>query len=116
MPGGRGKITGRDGKPFVKGDPRINRKGRPKKLPDLKEVLAEILSQEENGKSYLVQIVEKLRDNAIKKGDVRSAEMLKDWYYGKAIQSQDINITRDLSQLTEEQLIFITDEIIKKEK
>jgi hypothetical protein len=30
MPGGNKKITGKDGKPFVKKDPRINRRGRPR--------------------------------------------------------------------------------------
>lgn len=79
MPGGNIKGKGR---PFVKGDSRINRHGRPKKLPELDTLLIEVLGREVSGSTELHLVIEALLKKA-KAGDVRSAELLLDRYYGK---------------------------------
>lgn len=68
-------------KPFQKGDdPRRNLKGRPK-LPDLREVMAEILGEEKDGKTALQTIVSKLQELAAK-GNIKAAEVLLARGYG----------------------------------
>lgn len=79
----------KDGKPFKKGDDRINRKGRPKKLPQLDVLLAEVLGDTEEGKTHAQQILEAIRRKA-KAGDVKAAQLLLDRGYGKAKESLDI--------------------------
>lgn len=80
-------------KPFKKGDPRINRKGRPPVLPDLKEIIAKILLEEKeiNGKNItaLEAIIMRLRERAAK-GDIRATQELLDRYFGKPKQGLDI--------------------------
>lgn len=65
-----------------------NPKGRPK-LPDLKDALANCLSEEKNGKIALESIVETLVNRAIK-GDSKSAELLFKYGYKQATQEIDI--------------------------
>lgn len=72
-------------KPFVKGDPRINKEGRPPVLPDLNEILIECLTKDE-----ITQMIKVLRDNA-KKGGVREVELLLERAYGKI--KQDIGLS-----------------------
>jgi hypothetical protein len=59
-----------------------NPKGRPKKIPELRELLANVLGDEKDGKSAAEAILMALRNKAIK-GDVRAAELLLDRAYGK---------------------------------
>jgi hypothetical protein len=59
--------------------------GRPKKLPELRELLANVLGDEKDGKSAAEAILMALRAKATK-GDVRAAELLLDRAYGKAKQ------------------------------
>lgn len=113
MSGGRGKITGKDGKPFVKGDPRINRKGRPKKLPDLQELLIEVLGEERDRKTVMERILLSLRDKALK-GDIKASEMLKNWSYGKDIDFQKIDL--NMEQFNEENLLKICNKLIELQK
>lgn len=68
-----------------------NPKGRPK-MPDLKAVIANALSEEKDGKSALEAIISSMRGKAAR-GDVRAAEFLLDRGYGKA--TQDINMKQD---------------------
>lgn len=75
------------GKGFDKHPERINRKGRPK-LPDLKEAIARILSEEKDGKTALDAILAALRAKAAK-GDVRAAQELLDRGFGKSKQFVD---------------------------
>jgi alanine-alpha-ketoisovalerate/valine-pyruvate aminotransferase len=56
--------------------------GRPKKIPELRELLANVLGDEKDGKSAAEAILMALRNKAIK-GDVRAAELLLDRAYGK---------------------------------
>ena len=73
--------------PFKKGNP--GGPGRPK-LPDLKEILAKVLSKEnEEGKSEAEQILEALKRQA-KAGNVKASQLLLDRGYGKVKESLDI--------------------------
>lgn len=82
-------IRGKDNpKPFVKGDPRINRKGRPKKLPDIDVLLAEVLGDEEGDRSGALEIIKKLKKLALS-GNIRAAEILLDRAYGKPKQRME---------------------------
>jgi hypothetical protein len=63
--------------------------GRPKKLPELRELLANVLGDEKDGKSAAEAILMALRAKATK-GDVRAAELLLDRAYGKPKQDIDI--------------------------
>lgn len=76
-------------KPFKKGQSG-NPNGRPKKIPELRELLANVLGDEKDGKSAAEAILMALRNKAIK-GDVRAAELLLDRAYGKAKQDFDIS-------------------------
>ena len=60
-----------------------NPAGRPKKLPELRELLAHVLGDEKDGKTAAEAILMALRAKATK-GDVRAAELLLDRAYGKA--------------------------------
>ncbi len=82
-----------DGKPFQKGDPRINRAGRPK-LPDLKGAIAKVLAEEKDGMDALEAILKAQRAKAAK-GDTRAAEFLMDRGYGKAQQFMDLTTGGD---------------------
>lgn len=64
-----------------------NPKGRPK-LPDLKDAMARILSEEKDGMTALDAILAALRAKAAK-GDVRAAQELLDRGFGRAKQSID---------------------------
>ena len=65
-----------------------NPKGRPKKLPELDELLANVLGEEKDGVTAAEAILKALRMKAAK-GDVRAAEVLLDRGYGKARQHID---------------------------
>lgn len=66
-----------------------NPKGQPRKLPELKELLINVLGDEKDGKSAAEAILMALRAKATK-GDVRAAELLLDRAYGKPKQDIDI--------------------------
>lgn len=74
------------GKKFKKGDSRINRNGRPPKLPQLDVLLDKVLGAEQNGITAAEAILAALRKKAAL-GDVRAAEVLMDRAYGKAKQT-----------------------------
>ena len=66
-----------------------NPNGRPKKLPELDKLLADVLGEEKDGIIAAEAILKALRAKATK-GDIRAAEVLLDRGYGKAKQSMDI--------------------------
>lgn len=66
-----------------------NPAGRPKKLPELRELLANVLGDEKDGKTAAEAILMALRAKATK-GDVRAAELLLDRAYGKAAMNIEI--------------------------
>jgi hypothetical protein len=114
MSGGKGKLRGAaDGKPFKKNDERINRKGRPPKLPELDELMKEVLGEEIKGKVAMKLILLALRKKAMK-GDVRATELLTDRGYGKVKKEYDVNV--DFQVLTESQIDRIIDKLMEGTK
>lgn len=78
--------------PFVKGDPNINREGRPKGfsiVAHLKEKLQEI--PEGQKESYATLITKKYMDKALVEGDTAILKDLIDRVDGKAIQGIDMS-------------------------
>jgi len=82
MPNKENPIKGN--KPFRKGQSG-NPKGRPKKLPDLDVLLANVLGEEKNGLTAAEEILTALRVKA-KKGDIRAAQLILERAYGKPKQ------------------------------
>lgn len=83
------KIAGRNGGTLhvpEKGET-ANRNGRPKKLPDLQIILAEVLGEEKDGKTAAQAILMALRAKAAK-GDVRAAQLLLERGYGKPMENE----------------------------
>ena len=75
-------------KPFKKGQSG-NPNGRPKKLPELDKLLADVLGEEKDGRTAAEAILMALRAKAAK-GDIRAAEVLLDRAWGKAKQQVDV--------------------------
>jgi hypothetical protein len=66
-----------------------NPNGRPKKLPELDKLLADVLGEEKDGITAAEAILKKLRQMAAQ-GNIRAAEVLLDRGYGKPKQHTDI--------------------------
>jgi len=85
------------GKPFVKGDPRINRKGRPKSFNGLRELAKQIADEKAKSKGQVLvvdghsaTVVEAiLRSWAVSK-DPRKQKAFMEIAYGKVPQAVDI--------------------------
>jgi hypothetical protein len=71
-----------------KGGKSPNPNGRPRKLPELDKLLADVLGEEKDGITAAEAILKALRLKAAK-GDVRAIEVMLDRAYGKAKQSVD---------------------------
>ena len=95
---GKGKIEPR----WKKGESG-NPKGRPRKLPELHVLLADVLGEEKDGISAAEAILKSIRAKAAK-GDTRAAELLLDRAYGKPKQSIDNTI------ITTEPLVIVLTE------
>jgi hypothetical protein len=78
-------------KPFKKGQSG-NPNGRPKKLPQLDKLLADVLGEEKDGITAAEAILKKLRQMAAQ-GNLRAAEILLDRGYGKPRQAVDNTVT-----------------------
>lgn len=75
-------------KPGQSGNP----KGRPKKLPQLDEILAEVLGQEnDKGKTVAEGIITAMANKALK-GDAKAAALVLDRGYGKVTQPVDADV------------------------
>ena len=70
-----------------------NPNGRPKKLPELDKLLADVLGEEKDGITAGEAILKALRLKATK-GDVRACEVLLDRAYGKARQTMDVSVSK----------------------
>ena len=66
-----------------------NPNGRPKKLPELDKLLADVLGEEKDGITAAEAILKKLRQMAAQ-GNLRAAEILLDRGYGKPKQQMDL--------------------------
>lgn len=104
------KLRGaKDGVPFQKDDPRINREGRPKKIPALDVLLADLLDdEEESAKMILAALIKKAKE-----GDVRAAQVILDRAYGKPKES--IDLTTQGQSLNQEKRITFSDGSIRDE-
>jgi hypothetical protein len=84
-----------------------NPKGRPRKLPELSVLLADVLGEQtKEGLTAAEDILRAMYARA-RKGDTRAAELLLDRAYGKPKQSIDNNIT------TTEPLVIVRTESSK---
>jgi len=95
-------------KPFKKGESG-NPKGRPRKLPEIDEMLCNVFGD----KQAIISILNGLKKKAAS-GDVRACELIFDRCYGKLKQSNEINIEFD--NLTEKQLDDLINRILQTSK
>jgi len=89
------EVPNSEGTRFKKGETG-NPNGRPKKLPELDKLLADVLGKETDGLTQAEIILNKLMQLA-KNGDIRASEILLDRAYGKSkqlVQTQDITEMR----------------------
>jgi hypothetical protein len=77
--------------------------GRPKKLPALDLIMANVMGQEKDGITAAEAIIMKLREQAAK-GDIKAAQLLLDRAYGKS--KQNIDITTQGEKVTVPTIIF----------
>ena len=84
-----------------------NPNGRPKKLPALDVIMANVMGREKDGITAAEAIIMKLREMATK-GDIKAAQLLLDRGYGKA--KQNIDITTQGEKVTIPTIIFTKDE------
>lgn len=95
-------------KPFAKGQSG-NPGGRPRKLPEIDEMLITVFGD----KQAIISILNGLKKKAAS-GDVRACELIFDRCYGKLKQSNEINIEFD--NLTESQLDELISRILQTSK
>lgn len=91
---------------FVKGDPRINRNGRPKRGESLGEKFRDALEEKINGDySKLDAIIDKLADMALE-GNQAAIEYMLARGWGKMIDKIEITPKREfnLDKLSDEEL------------
>jgi hypothetical protein len=91
----KGKVNLKNLKPFPKGTSG-NPKGRPKKLPEIDKLLADVLGSTDDSKSPAHEILKALLLKA-KKGDVRAAEILLDRAFGKPKQGVGFELEEGVS-------------------
>jgi hypothetical protein len=75
------------GKPFVHGDPRINRKGRPKSFDQLRNLAVLVAAEQDEG--GITRVLEILRDMAKSKEPVKQTKFLE-YAYGKVPDRVDL--------------------------
>jgi len=86
------------GKGFDKRPENINRKGRPKKIPKLEELIINVLGEEKDGMTAMEAIVRALRRKAIS-GDITASRELLDRAYGKAKQYVDYSVPGETPEI-----------------
>lgn len=76
----------------------LNPKGRPRKLPEIDKLLADVLGSDDDespAKAILQALVKKA-----KAGDTRAAEILLDRGWGKAKQAVSVELTQPVKSIT----------------
>lgn len=66
-----------------------NKNGRPPDPPNLKKLLAKVLSEEKDGKPAMERILIAQRTKA-ERGDTKSADFLVSWTYSKPKETLDV--------------------------
>lgn len=97
--------------PFVKGDPRINRKGRPKSFDALRTLALEIAHEEVTGKDgqpiiingHIATATEIVLRQWLQSKDTRLVLAFFEYAYGKPPTKQE-NLNVNMNDLTDEQL------------
>jgi len=94
-------------KPFVKGDPRINRKGRTPKGTTFAEYIRAFMEDDDDGKRK--SIIQEMTEEAVKqakRGHFQYWDSLTNRGYGKVPDKVEMNTQEkpDLSKLTTEEL------------
>jgi len=77
--------------------------GRPKKLPEIDKLMAEVMGEEKDGITAAQAILNMLRGKAAK-GDIKAAQLLFDRAYGKS--KQQIDVTSQGEKVTVPTIIF----------
>ncbi len=77
--------------------------GRPKKLPSIDLLMAEVMGEEKDGITAAQAILNMLRGKAAK-GDIKAAQLLLERAYGKS--KQNIDITTQGEKVTVPTIIF----------
>jgi hypothetical protein len=93
-------------RPATKGEVR-NKTGRPKKLPKLDELLAEVLGDTEEGKTQAQMILESLVKRA-RSGDVKAGALLLDRGWGKVKEQIDITTNEESLNNNKIQIEIVT--------
>jgi phosphomannomutase len=80
--------------------------GRPKKLPSIDLLMAEVMGEEKDGITAAQAILNMLRGKAAK-GDIKAAQLLLERAYGKS--KQNIDITTQGEKVTVPTIVFTKD-------
>jgi len=99
QPPGKKKVPG---VPFFPGDPRINRKGRPRTFDTLRALAQQIATEMSSSGSSMSNVEAIMRDWAYS-SDVRKQQIFVEYAYGK-VPTSNIDAQIDLSTLTDQQL------------
>lgn len=103
MPGVKGKPPP---KPFVKGDPRINRKGRPKVGETFAEYVRAFMEAEDEKKGTIVSEMMQIAVSRARHGSFQFWDALVNRAYGKVPDKVEMNTQEkpDLSKLSKEEI------------
>lgn len=104
-------------KPFKKGDPRINRKGRPKNFDALRALTQQIAHEvpETKGKplvidGHRVTVTEAILRKWASSKDPRLQRAFMEYAYGKVPDKHEVSGRIDVSKLTDEELRSIIED------